>query len=263
MAVLLASCALCLAAGADEIKWDEYRGKHFVVHHVGAGEKAIEIANAAEVHYERIANNLGFKKRDGFWLWDDRVKIFIYPSGKEFRDATGSPQWAAGRAVYSRKEILTYIGSDDFLVSVLPHELAHLIFRDFVGFKGEVPTWLNEGISLWQEKPDSNWHRALASMLLLQNKLIPLEQLTSMTMKDVEEGRRAHDFYAQSATLVEYMLVVHGPENFRKLCGQLRDGKTMEDALRFTYPNTIRSMKELEKAWKQYLISLLNKDPRG
>ena len=53
--------------------------------------------------------------------------------------------------------------------------------------------------------------------------------------------------------MVGFMIEEHGSERFRVFCGHLRDGKTMDDALRFTYPSRMRNLLELEAAWKKHL----------
>ena len=60
-------------------------------------------------------------------------------------------------------------------------------------------------------------------------------------------------FYAESVSIVEFMIEEHGSTNFRKFCGELKNGKSVDDALRFTYPGSIGSIGALEKAWLKYL----------
>jgi len=250
--------ALALAGASPlalaEAPWDVVKGDHFLVYHRGDAEGARNVSRRAEDHYRRIRHDLGFAKYDDFWVWDRRVRIYVYPSHRFFVRATGAPGWAAGKASYDRREISTFRGNDSFLDSVLAHELTHLIFVDFLGFQStEVPLWLHEGMAQWEEPGRRAGAHSLCRRLLAGNRLFPLAELTRLDVHAVKRGRRTAAFYAQSASLVGYLIEQHGSVPFRKLCGQLRDGKRLDDALRFTYPGTIRTLEALETAWRTYL----------
>jgi hypothetical protein len=249
---LLCALSLCRSSVADE-EWQVVKAEHFIVYYKSTQAFAEKVAHAAEEDYQRIMNDLGFAKRDDFWLWKNRVSIYVCRTRDEFMAATGAPKWAAGKSVYKKKEIVTFGDSSGFLGSVLPHEITHLVFRDFVGFEGDVPLWLNEGVAQWEESSKREASTRLTKGLLNQNRLMSLEQLTRLDIRKVDDSGKAVEFYAQAASLVGYLIREHGSERFRKLCGQLRDGKDLNDALRFTYSDTVPSMKELESAWRKYL----------
>ena len=131
--------------------WQELSGEHFIVYFLENKNFAQDTLDKAEVYYRNIAMELGYPRYSDFWTWDNRVKIYIYPDRKTYLQLTGEPAWSAGVASYDRKEIVSFAWSDNFLEFLLPHEITHLMFRDFVGFKGEVPLWLDEGVAQWAE----------------------------------------------------------------------------------------------------------------
>ena len=259
------SAGLCLAfalllsvasatRAADSQAWETIRGKHFIVYYQGSKSFAKKVAREAERHYERISRELGFTKRDRFWLWDDRVKLYIHPDRASFMRSTGAPAWAAGKASHEGNEIITYETSPTFFAQVLPHEMTHLIFRDFIGFKGDkVPMWLNEGIAQWEEVDRRGRVRRNAVRMYRRGRLVPLAELTRRDVRRVKDAPAAFLFYTQSASLVGYLIEEHGSARFRTLCGHLRDGKSLEDALRFTYPERLRTIDHLEKAWRKHI----------
>jgi len=240
------------AAVAAE-NWQALKGKHFIVRHRGDDAMAGRVLRMAEGYYRSIAIDLGFTKYDDFWLWDKRVRIQIHHSRKDFTRATGAPPWAAGKANYQSRQIDTFNGSEEFLDSVLPHELTHLVFRDFVGFDSGIPLWLDEGVAQWEERAQRKPRMALARSLMLRNRLLPLTTLTAIDVRTVEDDGLVAHFYIQSMSVVGFLITEHGSLRFRKLCGQLRDGKSLDEALRFTYPDTIRTITELEQGWQEYL----------
>jgi len=242
-------------AVASAQPWEVIKQKHFLVYYKADKNFARRVGRAAEDEYERIAHAIGYTRHGDFWLWDNRARIFVYPNAKSFRRSTGAPKWAAGKANYEQKEIATFNGSLTFFESVLPHELAHLVFRDFVGFRGDVPLWLDEGVAQWAERKKRAMSETVVIGQFKREQLIPLETLTSLDVRSLQQTGAAILFYSQAANLVGFMIEKHGPERFRVFCGHLRDGKTMNDALRFTYPSRMRNLEELEAAWKSHLGS--------
>jgi hypothetical protein len=60
-------------------------------------------------------------------------------------------------------------------------------------------------------------------------------------------------YYLQSVSIVDFLIDRYGSDNFAHFCRELRDGKTIEEALGFAYPSHIRNIKELEDRWREYL----------
>ncbi len=239
--VLVTASVVGASGGGDD--WSTLKGKHFIVSFQDDAVFAAEVLRHAETYYDSIVKQLGFKRLDNFWLWERRAEIRIHRSRKSFAEQTGAPIWAVARASL-RERMIDVCGANAALLrSRLPHEMAHLIFREYIGFKGEVPLWLDEGVAQWCE-----WGARQASIPYLQ-EWIPLRDLTMMDVRKVDDSRLAHLFYAEAASLVRYLVTVHGRGKFTKLCRQLRDGKTLERALRFTYPQSISSMATLEREW--------------
>lgn len=238
----------CPLVGAEN--WEELKGDHFIVFYdKGQGEFAKETLRKSEVYYNDIASDLGYARASNFWQWENRVKIFIYPDKESFQAVTGQPGWAVGNADYTNKQITSYSGSSQFLNSILPHELTHLIFRDFVGFQGEVPLWVDEGVAQWEEKPKRLVVKFIARQLYERKKLLSLQELTRTDIRVSQDSAAAKDFYVQAASLVGFLIEHYGADLFTALCRQLRDGKSLDEGLRFTYPTEIRSLKDLEERW--------------
>lgn len=245
--------ALCSSAESPTAEpWQIFKGRHFLVHYTKDKAFAQRVSDTAEKDYRKIAKELGYTRHDGFWLWEKRAKIYVYDSRKEFMKAVDAPAWAVGKANYGTRSISTFRGSEDFLKNILRHELTHLIFRDFVGFKGVVPLWLDEGVAQWLEGKGKN-SLASARILLIQGRLLSVKKLTSMDVKQVIASKDVPAFYAQAVSIVQYLLEEHGARRFTTLCGHLRHGKAMNDALRFTYSTRIRSIEELESGWRESL----------
>jgi len=246
-----------VASSAATSTWKVIKGKHFLVYYTGDSAFPGKVSSKAEEYYKTITGDLGFERYDNFWLWEDRVKIFIYKSREDFASAVGAPDWAIGKAVSERREIHTFSGDETFVDSVLPHEMTHIVFREFIGFKGEIPLWLHEGVAQWEEPAKRSMMAGLAKRLAAGNLYIPLNTLTRMGVKDLIAGGNAGHFYTQAMSLVGFMIEKHGSGRFRIFCGHLRDGRPMEEALRLAYPQSLGNIAELEKSWKKHVMEQL------
>jgi len=244
---------LSVPVRAAEIPWKVHKEKHFLVHYLGKGDFAEQVGRRAEEYYRAVVHDLGISRRDDFWLWDNRTRIYLLESHRDFVEITGSPDWSGARTNYEKREIWSYRGSARFLDTLLPHELTHLVVRDYIGKGGNVPLWFDEGTAQWEERTGRREAKARAGELLRQGRFLPVEDLMVFDVRHKTGARSAEAFYSQSLSLVAFLMEKHGPERFRKLCSQLKAGKRFEDALRFTYPDRIRTIKELESQWKRYL----------
>ena len=260
-------------------EWQELKGEHFIAYFTQEQRFAKEALDKAEGYYRRIASDLGYPRYKEFWLWDKRVKIYIYLDHASYIKATGQPEWSQGMADYKNKQIASFSGSRGFLESILPHEVAHLIFRDFVGFVGEIPLWLDEGVAQWAEEAKRKDMKSMAKEFYEKDGLLSIEDMMKLDIRNIKDKNLVHirpartkkgdmavlflspdnlitTYYLQSVSLVDFLIEKYGSDRFAEFCRQLRDGKTLAGALRFAYPTYIRSLKELEDRWREYLSEL-------
>ena len=257
-------------------EWQELKGDHFLVYFTKDEGFAKDVLSKSELYYNRISLDLGYARYSEFWTWDKRVKIYIYPDKDSFLKASGEQNWSEGMADYKKKEIVSYAWNQGFLESLLPHELAHLIFRDFVGFKGEVPLWLDEGVAQWAEEAKRRHVKAISRQLYREDTLLSLSDMMSLNIRNISDkdgvyirSTKAKDnkegvlflsgnnlvnvFYVQAVSLVGFLVEKYGSLSFIDFCRQLRDGKSLEDALSSAYSGSIGSLKDLEDKWRRYL----------
>lgn len=247
-------CTLFFLPNLHADQWKELKSEHFIIYFDKEEKFPKEVLDKAELYYKKIAADLGYQRYSDFWFWDKRCKIYLYPDHSSFIKATYRPNWSHGQADYTNKTVSSYVGSQLFLDSILPHELGHLIFRDFVGFEGEVPLWLDEGVAQWQERSNPDIVKDIAAKLLRANKLIPLRTMMELDIRKVEDEELVRIFYEESASLVDFLIRRYGITKFTTFCQQLRDGKTLEEALKFSYSTSLRTLGDLEREWKKDLL---------
>jgi hypothetical protein len=237
--------------------WEELKGEHFIIFYTDDKPFGYSVLRKAEEYYRLIAKDLGYQRYSDFWQWDDRVKIYIYPDRESYHQAVNQPGWSEGVADYKNKEILSYAWSQNFLDSLLPHEMAHLIFRDYVGFRGKVPLWMDEGVAQWSELPKRTLFREQPKSFLQEKDLVPIEELMTADVRSSQDVKAVQHFYIQSAMLVGFMIEKYGASNFINFCRKLRDGKTIEGALKFVYPTSIRTISDLDTQFRKHMEAAL------
>lgn len=248
MAIVLLSCSFC--AGFAEEKWNESRSEHFIIYFRAVPEDFIEdVKNDAEEYYRSITENLGFA-RYSFWLWDKRAKFYIYNDGEDYVRQTNQPAWSAGAVRYQEKTIMTYPQMAGFFDSVMPHELGHIIFREFIGEGSKIPLWFEEGVASYQERSK----RLVADKIVIQaindKNFISLEDLSKIDIRDSSNRPAVELFYAEAISVVNFMISEFGKERFGWFCRDIKDGKTFESALwRFD----CRDLAALNKKWMNHL----------
>ncbi|RJP29808.1 MAG: hypothetical protein C4533_02130 [Candidatus Omnitrophota bacterium] len=254
--VLIVSLLLVLfllpgALTADD-EWKESKSRHFIIYYKAAPYDFIQqVISEAEDYYDDIAYDLGFTRYE-FWLWDNRAKIYIYNDAKDYQINTGQPDWSSGCAFVKDKVIKTYPNARSFFNSVLPHEMGHIIFREFVGFNNPaIPIWLEEGVASYQEKARLNQAKRIIKQAIKDEAFIELEQLSGKFNLGMAGQEAVSIFYAESLSIVDYLIREFGKDNFVLFCQALRDKKNLDRALSSAY--RFNNSKELSIYWKRYL----------
>jgi len=249
-------CLLPVSALAAD--WQELKGDHFIIYYDKNGDFAKETLRFAETYYTRIASDLGYARHSDFWQWENRVEIYLYPTEAEYLKATGQPAWSKGVANYTDKKISSFVWSQGFQDSLLPHEIAHLIFRDFVGFKGEVPLWLDEGVAQWQEPRARQMARQAGHQVYTERGILPFDDFTEVntTKLDTFSEKSVHQFYMQALSVVDYLIQYKGTQVFAEFCRQLREGKGLNEALGFAFGGDLLNLDALQNKWIKYVTEV-------
>lgn len=232
-------------------EWSIVKSRHFIVYHQNVNERFLrKVVDTAERYYYQITESFAFR-REKFWLWEERAKIYIYKNKEDFQKAKNRPSWTGGEADISRKIIYTFEWKSSFFDSLLPHELSHIIFREFIGLDKKIPSWFEEGIASYQEKRKSFFYRILKKALK-EKKILSIQQLSEINISEVKDKTAANLFYAEGLSIIDFLMREYGKFKFRNLCRQLRQGRSFEDALRRVYPY-FKKIDDLNNRWIKYL----------
>lgn len=244
---------------SDFSRWQSSEGEHFVVHYYDKyhASTAAHVLNKAEEYYDKVAYQIGYSRYSDFWTWEDRVKIFIFPDQASFLLTTGQKIWSKGYAVrdsklFESRAIVTFHQEESFINNLLPHEIAHLVVKDYIGFDRPLPIWFEEGVAQQQEIKDSAQEEAMI-FLAKSGQYIPFEMLSNLDIRREADEMKVAVFYAQSRSIIEFLIKVYGREAFARLCGNLRDDMDLLQALANAYGGSIDSMAALERKWLGYM----------
>jgi hypothetical protein len=240
-------------AQTDAPVWNIEKSEHFIVYYQDTGSEYVDkLIDRAEYFYNSIVDTLGFTRFDNFWTWDNRCKVYIYPSQEAYEKNTGQPHWSEASVNVRDKIINTFFNEENFYESLLPHELGHIVFRQYVGVNIVLPLWLDEGVACMQEQSKSR-RLALARKLLGSNSFISLDQLMGkggrMSLRDILSPG---PFYAESLSLVDFLLSEYGKEKFVDYCRELKDNKSnWLDSLLSKYD--FKDISDMNDKWINFL----------
>lgn len=255
LSLTIISILFCLGgrlSAFDEKGWHSEKSTHFIVYYKEAQIKFVhQVIEKAEEYYRSIAENLGFT-RYNFWLWDKRAKLYIYDDAEDYQKCTGKPSWSGGAAYYHEKVIETFPWAQGFFQSLLPHELGHIIFREFVGEQTNAPVWLDEGVAMFQEKAKRFNLKSKLLSALEQKKLLPLNKLSELNIAFVNDKEMVELYYVEALSVVDYLINKFGKDNFVELCHALKERKTFDQAINDSY-RVFKDLEDLNKAWLRHI----------
>ncbi len=230
--------------------WNISKSTHFIVYYQKAPNDFVDkVVSAAEDDYNKIADGLGFRRYD-FWLWDDRGKIYIYDDALKYQEKTGQPLWSSGCAFTKEKTIHTFVFAKNFIETILGHELGHIIFREFVGFNNPgIPLWLDEGVASYQEKSRYSSSNAFILRTIERGEFMDLKKLSRFSILSDLDSKIANIFYAESFSLVDFLIKEFGRDKFVLFCQNLRNRRNLEESIRVVY--NFATISEFDQAWQK------------
>jgi hypothetical protein len=180
-------------------------------------------------------------------------KVFIYRNSAELRDAILFEQeWTGAVAYPGYNIVLTAANSSDieWAKRALPHEITHLLVGEAIfGPFGDIPVWLNEGLAEFSEGPMTDDYELILNEALKGDTLLTIKSLCSSFPTSTSE---AHLAYAESNSVVRYLIDSYGWDKMRNLLLLFKEGATYDGALETIYSFDID---DLNTEWKSYLIS--------
>jgi len=207
-----------LTEGKVTIYW--YEGDEFF---------ARELMSVAQQVLVRLAEDTGA-------VLEQPVNIYIYASAQDLLGAMIFPQEWTGGVAYTRFSTIAIGISPDSLDwgrRAMTHELTHLVIHQVVfNPYNDLPTWLDEGIAMYAEGALEPVLVALLDKAAAEDSLISVRSLSSPFSAYAEESVLA---YAQSYSLVEFLITNYGQSKMLELLSTFRQGSGYDEALQKVY----------------------------
>jgi hypothetical protein len=207
---------------------------------------ARELMNACEEGLGRLTQDIGTYP-------EKPITIYVYASAGDLQGAMIFPQEWTGGAAFTEFGIIAIgisPGQVDWGKGALVHELTHLVVHQatFSPY-GELPTWLDEGLAMYNEGELAPSSQSALQQAASEDKLISVRSLCSPFSADPEKANLS---YAESYSLVEYLLDNFGQVKMLNLLALLKQGNTYDEALTQVYSFDIDG---LDTRWHETLAA--------
>ena len=229
----------------DRYPWRELRsGMLRLLWHEGSDSFAEGLLEAAIEALERIEAVLGV-------TLEEEVAVYVYASTGELLGALIFPQeWTGGLAFVEYGVVVVAVAPSDLDWGrrALAHELAHLVVHRLIyGPLARLPSWLDEGLAMHMEGGLRHDLAAVLDEAVASDSLYSVRSLEGSFPADYAGAALA---YAESWSIVDYLLQSYGEEALRELLLSFREGKTPDEALTEVYGF---DEDELDARWRESL----------
>ncbi len=214
--------------------------------YAGDSTFAQELMDACEEGLTRSTQDIGTYP-------EEPIEIYIYASTVDLKGAMIFPQeWTGGVAFTAFSTIAIGIAPSELNwgKSALVHELMHLVVHQATfGPYGQLPLWLDEGLAMYSEGELDPTLRSYLEEAISKDELISVRSLCSPFSAYSEKASLS---YAQSYSLVVYLMDNYGQDSMLDLLTILKQGSTYDEALTEVYGFDIDG---LDARWRATLTS--------
>jgi hypothetical protein len=164
------------------------------------------------------------------------IRIYIYATSADLQGAMIFPQEWTGGVAFTRFGVLA-IGIPpnriDWGRRAMTHEMTHLVIHQATfNPYNDLPTWLSEGIAMYAEGELEAPYTTLLERATNEGGLISVRSLSSPFSAYARESALS---YAESYSIVDYLIASYGPGSMLELLETFRQGTGYDEALQKVY----------------------------
>lgn len=207
---------------------------------------AQDLMDAAKTSLARNLQQAGLKP-------DGSMDVYVFAT---YADLQASvlyvPSWLGGQAFPDFNITLVGLSGSDaqYDRNVVIHELTHVLVGHLTfTCLGGVPQWLNEGLAVYSEGPLDSASQGQLDQAVKDDSLLTVRSISGAFSA---EAGKATLSYAESDSLVNYLLQTYGQPKMTALLMTLRDGNTIDQGLTSTYGFNVDG---LEDGWRKSLVA--------
>ncbi|MCL0052898.1 peptidase MA family metallohydrolase [Dehalococcoidales bacterium] len=240
---------LRLKFSSSVIPWHSLtEGKVTMYWYKGGDSFIQELMAAAQQALTRLAEDTGAHL-------EQPVKVYIYANFQDLKGAMIYPREWTGGVAYTRYGIIA-IGIDPLNLHwgkrAIAHELAHLIIHQMtLNPYSDLPTWLDEGLAMLAEGVPAPGYKTSLARAIAEDSLISVRSLSSPFSAHPEQALLS---YAQSYSLVRFLIDNYGKDKMLELLNTFSQGSSYDGALEEVYGF---DMDGLDTLWREYVTAPL------
>ncbi len=223
--------------------WQLLTAENINLHWYDIGQStAQDLLDAAKTSLSRNLQQAGLKP-------DAPIDVYIYASYSDLQSSVlYEPSWTGGQAFPEHNIVIVGLSRVDpqYDRNVVIHELTHVLVGHLTfTCLGGVPQWLNEGLAVYSEGALDSDSQNQLNQAIKDNTLLTVRSISGSFSA---EAAKATLSYAESYSLVNFLISTYGQPKMTALLLSLRDGHTIDEALTSVYGFDVDG---LEDVWRQ------------
>ncbi|UCB42771.1 MAG: peptidase MA domain-containing protein [Dehalococcoidales bacterium] len=179
------------------------------------------------------------------------IEIYLYANSQDLRGSMIFPQeWTGGVAFTMYGRIAIGISPDnlEWGKGALAHELTHLVVHQMtLNPYGGLPTWLEEGLATRSEGSLAYYYVNALNQAIYNGSLISVQSISSPFSAYADLAVLS---YAESYSVVDYLVTTYGKDKMLELLETFRAGASYDGALMEVYGFDTNGLDQL---WREYL----------
>lgn len=219
-------------------------GKVTLYWYSGDEDFARELMAAAQEAMARLAEDTGAEL-------ERPARLYIYASSGDLQGSMIYPQEWTGGVAFTRYGIMAIgisPGNIEWGKRAIAHELTHLVIHQItLNPYNDLPVWLDEGLAVRSEGLLDPAYSSYLSEAIASGSLISVQSLASPFSAFSDEAILS---YAQSYSLVDFLIASYGQAKMAELLTIFREGSGYDEALEEVYGF---DMDGLDSLWRDYV----------
>jgi hypothetical protein len=210
----------------------------------GSDAFAQELMATAQGAMAKLADDTGAEL-------ERQAKLYVYANASDLQGSMIYPQeWTGGVAFtrYSTMAIGIAPSDIDWGKRAIAHELTHLVIHQItLNPYNDLPVWLDEGLAVRSEGLLDPTYSTYLARAISTNSLISVQSLASPFSAFSDEAVLS---YAESYSLVDFLITGYGQDKMAELLSVFRQGSGYDEALEDVYGF---DMDGLNSLWLAYV----------
>ncbi len=226
----------------DRFTWERFDSEQVTVYAYN-GDTALSqrILDSAQRTVTKLEADLGVPASSALRIW-------VYESSADLAGAQPPNSNLIAGVTYAWLDLIAVAiasGNDSEIGRIIPHEVSHHVFyQATLNPFNHAPYWLDEGLAIYYQEAGQNELAAVLESAIAEGRITSVRALNSPFAFEQEAFRTS---YAQSWSIVGFIVAEFGQEKLGALVRVYRDGVSHADAVQLALGV---SLEELDAQWK-------------